>query len=106
MSGFASTLFATICWLIPAGVYIDATNNNIGRASGERRGFLQGWHAGEWGLCCIGMGPVGLILYITKRAELVRTANVRAVNIRYRHRMIVVALLLLAALPYLTLYHK
>lgn len=81
----------------PIFVYLDATAHNVGKPVGTKRGFLVNWHAGEWAICCMCLGPIGLAAYLFNRRLLITKGLESPVSLSYVHRACVLSLLLVWA---------
>lgn len=85
-------------WLGPLFIYSDCCANRIGKV-GER-GVLSNWHALEWAICGLMLGPLGLLVYLVRRRALISEAKQHPIVVSAFHKYGVLLLILLVAAPY------
>ena len=99
MNSAINLVVLVIRMVAPIGIYLDATSHFIGKAADQKKGFLTNWRPAEWAICCMMLGPFGLIAYIGKRKDLIAQAKIYPVYVGRNERYgVIVGLLLLALL--------
>jgi hypothetical protein len=80
-------VFLAIQVVAPTAVYLDATSQFIGKVADEKRGFLKNWKPADWAICCLMLGPFGLVAYIVKRKALIAQSKIYPVYVGRNERL-------------------